>query len=362
MKRFIKILVIVFSILTLLFCFYSGINYLRVKYLLIISLFMLVICYFITTIKQRYSLKRIIISVLFFLLLTVLVFFLGVFVYVKTEKACPSKQPVTWKVWENVKQINLEEIADQVFLYKDKFDISVKSQIFYQKDTFNIYSIKINPDRENKILILSGIHGSEPAGVMVIPEILHEIASNIDLYKSWNIEIIYPLNPVGLSLFSRINECGCDINRDFKKFKTKQSRLIKEILEKNKYELVFDLHEGPYNGHAIVSNNIADDFLLNYLDECMQRNNIKQSPITIGSGNSFENFLSFYKNSNIFSKYGEIKVIGELAQDFGLQYIASESDAFSTDIEMRINSHLLMFKETMNYLNSKKNDNNHIIL
>jgi energy-coupling factor transporter transmembrane protein EcfT len=362
MKRFIRILVIVFSTLTLLLGSYLGIDYQRVKYLLIISLFILVICYVIIAIKQKYSLKRIIISVLIFLLLSILAFFTGIFVYVKTKKACPSKQPVTWEAWKNVKQINLEEIADQVFLYKDKFDISVKSQIFYQKDTFNIYSIKINPERENKILILSGIHGSEPAGVMAIPEIINEIANNIDLYKSWNIEIVYPLNPVGLSFFSRINECGCDINRDFKKFKTKQSRLIKELFEKNKYELVLDFHEGPYNGHAIVSNNVADKFLLKFLDGCMQKNNIKQSPITIESGNSFKNFLSFYKNSNIFSKYGEIKVIGELAQDFGLQYIASESDAFSSDIEMRIKSHLLMFKETMNYLNNKKNDNNNIKL
>lgn len=362
MKRLIRILVIVFSILTLLLGYYLGIHYQQVRYLLIISLFILVICYIIITIKQKYSLKRISISVFSFLLLTILAFYLGIFVDVKGAKACPSNQPVTWEVWKNVKQINLEEIADQVFLYKDKFDISVKSQIFYQKDTFNIYSIKINPDRENKILILSGIHGSEPAGVMAIPVILNEIDNNIDLYKSWNIEIVYPLNPVGLTLFSRINECGCDINRDFKKFKTKQSTLIKEIFEKNKYELVLDLHEGPYKGHAIVSNNVIDNFLLKFLDECMQKNNIKQSPITIGSGNSFEGFLMFYKNSNIFSKYGEIKVIGELAQDFGLQYIASESDAFSSDIEMRIKSHLLMFKETMNYLNNKKNDNNNIKL
>ena len=362
MKKFIRILVIVFSILTLLFGSYLGINYQRVKYLLIISLLMLVICYVIITIKQKYSLKRIIISVLSFLFLSVLVFYLGIFVYVKTKKACTSEQPVTWEVWKNVKQINLEEIADQVFLYKDKFDISVKSQIFYQEDTFNIYSIKINPERENKILILSGIHGSEPAGVMVIPEILHEIANNIDLYKSWNIEIVYPLNPVGLTLFSRINECGCDINRDFKKFKTKQSKLIKEIFEKNKYELVLDLHEGPYNGHAIFSNNVTDNSLIKFLDECMQKNNIKQSPLTIESGNSFENFLTLYKYSNIFSKYGEIKVVAEYAQDFGLQFIASESDAFSSDIEMRIKSHLLMFKETMNYLNNKKKDNNHIKL
>jgi energy-coupling factor transporter transmembrane protein EcfT len=353
MKRFIRVLVIVFSILTLLLVSYLGIDYQRVKYLLIISLFMLVICYFIITIKQKYSLKRIIISVLIFLLLMVFVFFLGIFVFVITKKACPSKQPVTREVWENVKQINLEEIEDQVFLYKDKFDISVKSQIFYQKDTFNIYSIKINPERENKILILSGMHGNEPAGVMAIPEIINEIANNIDLYKSWNIEIIYPLNPVGLTLFSRINECGCDINRDFRKFKTKQSKLIKEIFEKNRYELVMDLHEGPYNGLAMISNNVADIFLLKFLDEYMQKNNIKQSPVSNGSGNSFENFLMFYKNYNIFSKYGEIKVIGELAQDFGLPYIGFESDANSTDIEMRIKSHLLFFKETMNYLNNK---------
>ncbi len=354
MKKLANILIWVFLILTILSIFWSAILYQKSKYLLIVNLILLLILFIVKAYKRKYSIKKVVLKIFVFLTLSVVAFLAGIYLFVSSEKVCQSDKPEEYNGWKNIKQISLSDIQTKIQLSKDKFNISVLTTIYYQKDTFNIYSIKFNPNKEKKLLIMTGMHGSETAGVCAIPKIIDDIIKNNDKYSNFNIEIVYPLNPVGLKLFSRVNECGCDINRDFKLFKTIQSKLIKELFLKNKYDIVLDLHEGSYKGHAILTNNIIDQSLIQSLNNYLQQNKIKQSSFTSGKGNSIETFIQFYKYNSFISNFGETKMVFKFANDCKLEYITSESDAESEDYEMRINSHVLMFKGIMSYLTNKK--------
>jgi hypothetical protein len=354
MKKTVTVFVWIFFFLTILSAFYLVIDTGKGKYVLLFNLSFLLIFFLTNIINKKITLKKIIIKCLVFIGLMIISFLSGVYYFVSTEKVCESTEPERNNSWKNIKPINIIDIQNQLFLISDKLDISVLSTIYFQKDTFNIYSIKINPNKEKKLLLIAGIHGSEPAGVSAIPKIVNEIVTNFDKYKDWNMEIIYPLNPVGIKLFSRLNESGCNINRDFKLFKTPQASLIKELFLKNKYDIVLDLHEGPYQGHAILTNNVIDYALIKELDKYLQANNIKQSHLTSGTSNSLMTFIQFYKYDSFLSRFGETKMLFRFADDCGIEYITSESDGYSEDYEMRVNCHYLMFKGIMSYQTIKK--------
>lgn len=349
MKKAITVFVWIFFILTVLSAFYLVIDTGKGKYLLLLNLFFLLIFFLTNIISKKITVIKIVIKCLVFIGFMIISFLSGVYYFVSTEKVCESSGPERNNSWKNIKPLNITDIQNQLLIISDKLDISVLSTIYFQKDTLNIYSIKINPNKEKKLLIIAGMHGSEPAGVSAIPKIINEIVTNTDKYKDWNMEIIYPLNPVGIKLFSRLNESGCNINRDFKLFKTPQASLIKELFIKNKYEFVLDLHEGPYQGHAILTNNIIDYALIEELDKYLKANKIKQSPLTSGTSNSLLTFIQFYKYDSFLSRFGETKMLFRYADDCGTEYITSESDGYSEDYEMRVNCHYLMFKGIMDY-------------
>jgi predicted deacylase len=62
--------------------------------------------------------------------------------------------------------------------------------------------------------------------------------------KPINSQYIYALNPVGISLFNRCNECNYNVNRDFELFQTIQAKLLRKLLSEKDYDYILDLHEG----------------------------------------------------------------------------------------------------------------------
>ncbi|MBO8173829.1 MAG: succinylglutamate desuccinylase/aspartoacylase family protein [Thermococcus sp.] len=131
----------------------------------------------------------------------------------------------------------------------------------------NIYHVKIG-NGEVKILIVAGIHGTEPAPVnacVVLMEALKgRYPMNYNFEKLENVELhIIPLaNPDGFQrnyeLFkaknfephwshvweeARRNANGEDLNRDFMYLSQPETRAIHEVFNKVKPHLVLDLHE-----------------------------------------------------------------------------------------------------------------------
>ncbi len=354
MRKLLKAILIIFLLITL-FGFYN--LTLHPKPAIILSfggVIASLIIWIIIIFKERPTIIRVVSKFSLFVVSSLIMFHIGVFVSIKSNKICPFNEPRGNRL-KNEKQIDLRNIEYRIDSLKDSFDISVLKQILYKEDSFNIQLIKHESEKATKrMLILSGMHGSEPSGYISIPKIMREIINNPSQNDRWNIDIISPLNPVGLLEFSRVNECGCDINRDFKEFKTEQSRIIKNILKKNKYDIVLDLHEGPLEGHSLLTNRIYDEELINKIKAGLIKNNIKVSKVSNTVNMNLFGFLNFsYTRFDFFSRFDETKVLAQYNNDYNIMNITSESDVLIDNMDKRADNHLIVFKEIVDYYKLK---------
>ena len=98
---------------------------------------------------------------------------------------------------------------------------------------------------KTRILFSAGIHGNEPAGVECALRVIEAVALNPEKYKHIAFDIIPVVNPWGWVHDIRFNQAGIDINRDFATFASQEAKIIKHALEKDQYDMMFDLHEDP---------------------------------------------------------------------------------------------------------------------
>ena len=113
-----------------------------------------------------------------------------------------------------------------------------------------------------KILVITSVHGDEPAGALSIPLLLKDITDNPTFYQNTAICIVSPLNPVGLAKTSRENGNGCNINRDFELKTQKETNYIIKVIDVFKPNLVLDIHEnhGEFKTCLFANPKVADSF------------------------------------------------------------------------------------------------------
>jgi hypothetical protein len=113
------------------------------------------------------------------------------------------------------------------------------------------------PDPTKRLLIVSGIHGNEQAGILCIPEILERW----DRDSSVAVRILTPANAIGAAELSRFNADGYDINRDFLRFRTEEAQLVRRTFDEFRPDFVLSLHEGPQDAAFIFANPHVDGAL-----------------------------------------------------------------------------------------------------
>ncbi len=120
------------------------------------------------------------------------------------------------------------------------------------------------------ILITGGVHGNERSG----PYAAQRIASyfNNSVYSKYsyvNIYIIPKVNPIGWINDKRRNGQNIDINRDMKEFKTKESKLIKKVMDDRRYDLFLDCHsyKGAKSFFVLSANDKSDIFGKEIMDK-----------------------------------------------------------------------------------------------
>ena len=91
----------------------------------------------------------------------------------------------------------------------------------------------------------AGIHGNEPAGAECALRFVEALARKPERYEGIAFDIIPLVNPWGWTHDIRFNQAGIDINRDFATFDSQEANIIRDILEKDQYTIMFDLHEDP---------------------------------------------------------------------------------------------------------------------
>ncbi len=178
-----------------------------------------------------------------------------------------------------------------------------------------------------------------------IQGILKKIKSE-KLLEAFHFEILYALNPVGISLFNRYNENNCDINRDFLQFKTVQSQLLKNLLKSEAFDYVLDLHEGSYGGHYFINNTSIKGLTAN-INKNLEKENIQMSPMLT---NTLKDILFQYELDNPLTKMNQIMTFDNYLNTLGIENILSESNGLSSDFDERVQGHLIVFKQLIEAL------------
>ncbi len=142
--------------------------------------------------------------------------------------------------------------------FADRYDIVEEARVTYRGTSRPILSVSSRtPDAARRLLIVSGIHGNEQAGILCIPEILERY----DRDGPVALRVLTPVNAVGAAELSRFNADGYDINRDFIRFRTEEARLVRRAFDELRPDFVLSLHEGPQDAAFIFANPHVDGAL-----------------------------------------------------------------------------------------------------
>jgi hypothetical protein len=103
-------------------------------------------------------------------------------------------------------------------------------------------------ERIDGIVIVGGVHGNEPSGALVLPEL-----------EQRGFVVFGPANPWGMEHGSRYLEDGQDLNRIFARDDVPEVAAVKEFLRENPPRLLLDLHEDPRAEAAYLIQHGPDD-------------------------------------------------------------------------------------------------------
>ena len=142
--------------------------------------------------------------------------------------------------------------------FGDRYDVVEEERVSYRGTSRPILSVTSRTAHPAKrLLVLSGVHGNEQAGIVCIPEILERY----DRDGSVALRVLTPVNAIGAAELSRFNADGYDINRDFVRFRTEEARLVRRTLDEYRPDIVLSLHEGPQDAAFLFANRHVDPAL-----------------------------------------------------------------------------------------------------
>lgn len=291
-----------------------------------------------TKLKPRFDYLTIVISLCGFFV----TFHFGLLLRNNLRKVCTNTPPIDKTISNNnIKPLALDEIEQELSTYINLFTKESLVTVNYKNSSFPIKILKprIKDTNKIKILIIAGTHGSEPAGVYATLEILKKVR-NENLLKRFDLNFIYALNPVGLSLFNRFNECNCDINRDYLQFNTIQSDVIRNLCDYYKFDYVLDLHEGAYEGQYVINNTLLSGFKENLINN-LNKENINISPMM---NNWLQDQLFRYQLDSPINFINKIMPLDNYLNSIGIENILSESNVKSKNMENRILGHVVVFE------------------
>jgi hypothetical protein len=145
-----------------------------------------------------------------------------------------------------------------------RFEVATETTVTVCDRAHPILSVRSRAAAAKTLLVLSGVHGNEPAGLLAVPPILEAWSS-----ERVRLVVITPVNPVGAAKVSRFNGAGHDINRDFVRFATPEARVVRDVFERERPDFVISLHEGPQDGTFMFANRFVDEPLANALCDAL---------------------------------------------------------------------------------------------
>ena len=139
--------------------------------------------------------------------------------------------------------------------FGDRYDVVEAARMTYRGTSRPILSVSSRtPSPTKRLLVVSGIHGNEQAGILCIPEILERF----DRSGPVGLRVLTPVNPIGAAELSRFNADGYDINRDFLQYRTEEARVVRRAFDEFRPDFVLSLHEGPQDAAFLFTNQHVD--------------------------------------------------------------------------------------------------------
>jgi hypothetical protein len=164
----------------------------------------------------------------------------------------PGPSFVFWpqRSWKSV-QARLEALPRSPRLMR-----GVLGTVSYRGASFSVPLISFRAAAQEarplKVLLVSGVHGTETSGVEALLLLAGELAREPAPWPAAAIDIVPVANPWGWVYGYRYNGDGQDMNRDFASGRTREAAMIRGLIRKNgPYDLVMDLHESKKYGYFI---------------------------------------------------------------------------------------------------------------
>lgn len=142
--------------------------------------------------------------------------------------------------------ITLNDIEKVFQKIKNSNKLSVH-KIGASEENRSIYQIDIG-NGPKKILIWTQMHGNESTGTKAVFDFIHYVTYSEDtiaakILSTCTIKIIPVLNPDGAQKYTRVNALKVDLNRDAVARKAKESKILREVLDRFQPDFCFNLHD-----------------------------------------------------------------------------------------------------------------------
>jgi hypothetical protein len=129
-------------------------------------------------------------------------------------------------------------------------------RVTYRNASFEVPCLSFSGSRKGwkglRVLVVSGVHGTESAGVEAVLRIAEMLAREPGRFAAVSIDLVPAINPWGWVYGYRYDGDGEDVNRDFATRRTQEARIMRGLMDRDGgYDLVLDLHESKKPGYFI---------------------------------------------------------------------------------------------------------------
>lgn len=138
--------------------------------------------------------------------------------------------------------LNYKELEDLILGYKGIDGVRITDHQL--ESGRNIYNIEYGTGNK-KVISVCGLHANERTAIQFWWKSLNKVIEE-GLPENTKYSLVTPANPDGMVRDERWNDNGADLNRDWRDFSQLETRIIKEIIDKESkgcQTIVFDHHE-----------------------------------------------------------------------------------------------------------------------
>lgn len=147
----------------------------------------------------------------------------------------------------------------------------------YNNVSYPIYKITYNQLKDKKgkkYLILSGVHGNEPAPVFAVRDFIISLNKQEVSRKDLQIDFVLIVNPYGFEYNQRYNGANLDINRDMTKCETQEAKILTKNFNPKDYDKFFDFHEANAKGFFLYCYGMKNKSLAKKIHEELKKINV----------------------------------------------------------------------------------------